>query len=218
MSRRVLAALAIAAALSAGTASAWEPIYPTQPVWRPPVPYSLNQAGSVDLGGFAATEPEVRRGMDDWTRVSCTSLTTNYRGMTSAVPGSYEGTSTIGWIESGWRHGSSAIGVTGPRWGSYIVEADMELNGVNFTWTTGSGSGSRVNAYSIVLHEGGHYYGLGHSNVRGSSMWPSYSGGSSGSGPTTRPASARSTQERQRLHDDGVPERPGSAWAASARR
>lgn len=183
MSRRALAALALSAALGAGTASAWEPIYPTRPVWRPPVPYSLNQAGSDDLGGFAATEPEVRRGMDDWTRVSCTSLTTNYRGSTTRVPGSYEGTSTIGWIESGWRHGSSAIGVTGPRWGSYIVEADMEMNGVNFTWTTGSGSGSRVNAYSIVLHEGGHYYGLGHSNVRGSSMWPSYSGGIIGLGP-----------------------------------
>ena len=169
--------------LLAVPASAWEPIYPTRPVWRLPVPYSLHQAGSPDIGGFSGTEPEVRRGMDDWTTVSCTSLTTSYRGMTSSVPGSYEGVSVIGWIESGWRHGSSAIGVTGPRWGSNIIESDMEMNGVNFTWTTGSGSGSRVNAYSIVLHEGGHYYGLGHSNVRGSSMWPSYGGGIIGLGP-----------------------------------
>ncbi len=182
MSRRVLAPLALALALTASTASAWEPIYPSEPVWRLPVPYSLNRNGSVDLGGFTPSETEVRRAMDDWTRVACTSLTTNYRGMTSAVPGTYEGTSTIGWIESGWRHEGAAIGVTGPRWGSYIVEADMELNGVNFTWTTSSGSGSRVNAYSIVLHEGGHYYGLGHTNVRGSSMWPSYSGGIVGLG------------------------------------
>src|SRR5690606_29633108 len=133
---------------------------------------------------FAGTEPEVRRGMDDWTRVSCTSLTTNYRGMTSTVAGRSDNQSVIGWVESGWRHGSSAIGVTGPRWGgSRIIEADMEMNGVNFTWTTGSGSYSRVNTYSIVLHEGGHYYGLGHSNVRGSSMWPSYGGGIVSLGP-----------------------------------
>lgn len=183
MIRRGIVTLALLAALGASPAAAWEPIYPTEPVWHLPVPYSLHQAGSVDLGGFAATEPEVRRGMEDWTRVSCTSLTTNYRGSTTRRPGDSDGVSTIGWVESGWRHGSSAIGVTGPRFGSYIVEADMELNGVNFTWTTGPGSWSTVNTYSIVLHEGGHYYGLGHSNVRGSSMWPSYAGGIVGLGP-----------------------------------
>lgn len=176
----LVAGLAVA---TSSTALAWEPIYPTRPVWRPPVPYSLNQAGSEDLGGFGPTETEVRRGMDDWTRVACTALTTTYRGSTSARPGTYEGTSTIGWVESSWRHGSSAIGVAGPRWGSNIIEADMEMNGVNFTWTTAPGSGSRVNAYSIILHEGGHFFGLGHSNVRGSSMWPSYGGGIIGLGP-----------------------------------
>jgi hypothetical protein len=184
MNRARLAALVGGLTLvAASSALAWEPIYPTAPVWRPPVPYSLNAAGSPDLGGFAGTEAEVRRGMDDWARVSCTNLTTTYRGSTSASPGTYEGVSTIGWIESGWRHGSSAIGVTGPRWGSNIIEADMEMNGVNYTWSTSSGSGSRVNAYSIILHEGGHYYGLGHTNVAGSTMWPSYAGGIISLGP-----------------------------------
>lgn len=183
MNRVVVAALAFSLFV-ATPASAWEPIHPTRPVWNLPVPYSLHQAGSVDLGGFAATEAEVRRGMDDWARVSCTNLTTNYRGSTARRPGTYEGTSTIGWVESGWRHGGSAIGVTGPSWGgNRLVEADMEMNGVNFTWTTGPGSHNNVNAYSIILHEGGHYYGLGHSTVRGSSMWPSYGGGIISLGP-----------------------------------
>jgi hypothetical protein len=183
MSRAVSALLVGLAVGAASSAHAWAPIASGSPVWRPPVPYSLSSAGSVDLGGFAATEPEVRRAMDDWTRVSCTSLTSNYRGSTSARPGTYEGTSVIGWIESGWSHGSSAIGVTGPRWGSNIIEADMQLNGVNFTWTTAPGRGSTVNTYSIVLHEGGHYYGLGHTSVAGSSMVPSYGGGVVGLGP-----------------------------------
>ncbi|GAB5548507.1 MAG: hypothetical protein SangKO_082670 [Sandaracinaceae bacterium] len=183
MRRSVFALFLVLGLLAASTAFAWQPIASGNPVWRPPVPYSLNSAGSADLGGFGPTEAEVRRGMDDWTRVSCTSLTTRYNGSTSARAGSYEGTSTIGWVESGWRHGSSAIGVTGPRWGRNIIEADMEMNGVNFTWTTGGGSFSNVNTYSIVLHEGGHYYGLGHTNVRGSSMWPSYGGGIIGLGP-----------------------------------
>jgi MYXO-CTERM domain-containing protein len=177
MRRSFFVLVLVSALLVASVAYAWQPIASGNPTWDPPVPYSLNQAGSADLGGFGPTETEVVRAMDDWTLVSCTSLTTNYRGRTSATPGSYEGTSTIGWIESGWRHSGSAIGVTGPRWGRSIIEADMEMNGVNFTWTTGSGSFSNVNAYSIILHEGGHYYGLGHTDVRGSCMWPSYGGG-----------------------------------------
>jgi len=175
---RVLPTIAFVAILvAASTAFAWEPIASGSPVWDPPVPYFLNNAGSPDLGGFSGTEAEVRRGMDDWTRVSCTSLTTNYGGGTTARPGSYEGTSTIGWIESGWRHGSGAIGVTGPRWGRFIIEADMEMNGVNYTWITGSGRGGNVNAYSIILHEGGHWYGLGHSDDRGATMYFAYQGG-----------------------------------------
>lgn len=176
--RRLLFTLTFSLTLAAtSSALAWTPIASGSPVWRPPVPYYLNGAGSADLGGFDPTLVEVQRAMDDWTRVSCTSLTTTYRGSTSRQPGAYEGTSTIGWIESGWPHGSSAIGVTGPRWGRNIVEADMALNGVNFTWTTGSGSGGRVNTYSIVLHEGGHFYGLGHSTDFNAAMYRAYTGG-----------------------------------------
>src|SRR6185436_21095371 len=93
-----------------------------------------------------------------------------------------DGRSVVGWVESGWRYDSSAIGVTQPAWttrsgGARIVEADMELNGVDYTWITGSGRGSSVNAYSIVLHESGHYYGLGHSNSSSATMFYAYSGG-----------------------------------------
>jgi len=174
---RVAQLALIGTLLASSTALAWTPIDGSSPVWVPPVPYFLNNAGSPDLGGFDATEVEVRRGMDDWTRVSCTNLTTEYRGSTGSVPGSYEGRSTIGWIESGWSHGSGAIGVTGPRWGRNIIEADMSMNGVNYTWITGSGRGGNVNTYSIVLHEGGHYYGLGHSDERSATMYFAYQGG-----------------------------------------
>lgn len=171
--------LALGAMLSPGHVAAWAPIASSRPVWRLPVPYSLNSAGSADLGGFGATEPIVRMGMEDWTRVSCTSLRVDYRGMTSSSARSGDRQSVIAWVESGWGYESAAIGVTGPAWSSNIVEADMEMNGVNYTWITGSGSGSRVNTYSIVLHEGGHYYGLGHSSDRRATMYYAYSGGTS---------------------------------------
>jgi MYXO-CTERM domain-containing protein len=171
----------IAAALViAPSARAWSPIDGSRPVWCGPAPYSMNNAGSADLGGMS--EAEVRRGMDAWTTVACSGLRTNYRGQVPNTPGSYEGTSTIGWIESGWRHDARAIGVTGPSWSfgggeACIQEADMELNGFNYTWITGSGRGSSVNTFSIVLHEGGHYYGIGHSSDPGAAMYGAYSGG-----------------------------------------
>ncbi len=177
--RRVALLAAAAATLSlAGDARAWTPIAGSQPTWSGPAPYSLNQNGSEDLGGYEGTLPIVRQGMDDWARVECSALHTSFEGSTTSVPFS-SGSNVVGWIESGWIDSPSAIGITGPSWGGSgaIVEAHMAMNGVNFTWTTGSGSGSRVNAYSITLHEAGHYYGLGHSSDGSATMYYAYSGG-----------------------------------------
>jgi MYXO-CTERM domain-containing protein len=179
--RSVALAVAIVIVIGAGIASgvggasAWAPITSSRPVWSGTVPYALT-VHSDDLGA-ATTEAEVQRGMNDWTLVSCTDLRASYGGRSSATAGRGDGQSVIGWVESGWPHESGAIGVTGPRFSSFIVESDMQMNGVNYTWTTGSGRGSTVNAYSIILHEGGHYYGLGHSSSSSATMYFAYSGG-----------------------------------------
>jgi len=179
MKPRLLAGAVAAGALlfAPNVAVAYTCITSSCPAWCEDAPYSLTRA-SADLGE-STTVSEVRRGMDDWTRVSCSSLHTRYDGRSSATAGSGDGRSVIGWVESGWRHDRNAIGVTGPRWGyrGCISEADMEMNGVNYTWTTDSGRYSTVNAYSIILHEGGHYYGLGHSSSRSATMYASYGGG-----------------------------------------
>lgn len=181
MSRRtslLTVALASGAVLGATSlARAWEPLDSSRPVWTTTVPYELHSAGSVDLGGFAATEAEVRRGMDDWTLVACTSLSNSYGGSVSSLPRNGDGVSSIGWLESSWPYDSNAIGVTTPQYWRSITEADMQMNGVNFTWTTDAGRGSRVNTYSIVTHEGGHYYGLGHSSDASAIMYYAYGGG-----------------------------------------
>ena len=176
---QIAAALVLALALGTSVANAWTPIDSARPVWAGSAPYAMQSAGSADLGPDM-TETLVRQGMDDWTRVSCTDLTTTYNGRTgtqASLSGGGDGQSIIGWLESGWPHESGAIGVTGPRWFRSIQEADMQMNGQHYTWITGSGSGSRVNAYSIILHEGGHYYGLGHSSDGRATMYYAYSGG-----------------------------------------
>lgn len=180
MNRSALFALALGAAFTFGApqAQAWECLTGSCPKWCSfPVPYGLTIA-SPDLGD-ATTVSELQRGFNDWTLVSCTDLTASYTGRSSGTAGRGDGQSLVGWVESGWDHGSGAIGVTGPRWNgrNCIVEADMEMNGVNFTWITGSGRGSNVNAYSIILHEAGHYYGLGHSDLSSATMYFAYQGG-----------------------------------------
>lgn len=178
---RVVFAAAIFAVWGAQvpSAQAYECLTGACPRWCRAVPYGITDT-SPDLGE-ATTVSETRRGMDDWTTRSCTSLSNNYTGRGSGAPRGGDGRSEIGWIESGWSHGSSAIGVTIPRWGgdNCIVEADMEMNGVNYNWITGPGRGSDVNTYSIALHEGGHYYGLGHSSSRSAAMYFAYGGGTS---------------------------------------
>lgn len=173
----VAVTLTLAAVGASSAVHAWAPIASSRPVWRSATPYELNMSGSRDLGGFAATEVEVRRGFEDWTRVSCTDLELTYRGATSRTPTVEDRNSTVGWIESGWRFDANAIGVTQPQFGASIVEADMSMNAVNFTWITGPGSGDDVNTYSIVLHEAGHYLGLDHSSDRTAAMYFAYSGG-----------------------------------------
>jgi len=174
-----LAALALALLDAPTPARAYKCISSGCPAWCETVPYGLTVA-STDLGA-ATSESELRRAMDDWTRVSCTSLRDTWTGRSSATAGtSGDGQAVIGWVESGWRHDSNAIGVTGPSWNprtNCISEADMELNGVHYTWTTAAGRGGTVNAYSIALHEGGHYYGLGHSDDPDATMYFAYSGG-----------------------------------------
>ncbi|MDW8247149.1 MAG: matrixin family metalloprotease [Sandaracinaceae bacterium] len=115
--------------------------------------------------------------MEDWTRVSCTSLSASYMGEVEELPRPGDGLSSVGWYESSWPHDPNAIGVTLTQFFREINEADMRLNGVHFTWITGPGVGNRVNAYSILLHEGGHYYGLGHSSDPSAAMYFAYEGG-----------------------------------------
>ncbi|MCA9602004.1 MAG: matrixin family metalloprotease, partial [Myxococcales bacterium] len=167
----------------ASGARAWTPIAGQRPVWCKSVPYAMNSVGSADLGANTS-QSETQRAFTDWTKAECADLPVQWNGTTASKPVTNDGNSIVGWIESGWPEEPAAIGVTGPIWtftpstGAYcIVEADMMLNGVNYLWTTQPGNGTTVNAYSILLHESGHYYGLGHSQTPSATMYFAYDGG-----------------------------------------
>jgi len=117
--------------------------------------------------------------MLEWTKPDCTSAHARYDGLTAELPST---DNVIAFRESGWAEGPEAVAVTAPSFIStgngkppQIVAATMWLNGQHWTWVTGASRERQINAYSVFLHEAGHYWGLGHSAVPMSVMNERYS-------------------------------------------
>jgi hypothetical protein len=185
--RGTLAAALAARVLGAASgAHAWEPVAGSKelaPRWSGPMIYRLNEQGSDDLD-IELLLPELHKGMLEWTRPECTSATARYDGLTAELPSSDEepgADNVIAWREADWTHGPEAVAVTAPSFirtasgEQVIVAATMWLNGQHFTWVTGQSEGRRINLFSVILHEGGHYFGLGHTLVPMSVMNADYS-------------------------------------------
>jgi hypothetical protein len=171
----------------ASSACAWEPVSGTKqlaPRWSGPMIYRLNEKGSDDLDRNVLLA-ELHRGMLEWTKPDCASATARYDGLTAELPGTLDepgADNVIAWRESAWTHGPEAVAVTAPSFISSgsdkppeIVAATMWLNGEDWTWVSGASNGHQINAFSVFLHEGGHYWGLGHSAVPMSVMNANYS-------------------------------------------
>lgn len=166
-------------ALPMSSARAYSCIELGCPKWCAPPEYRLGALSSdLEALGAGTTQNEITRAMRDWTLLSCTSLESSYAGRTDAEAITGDGISTIAFTESDWPHDVNAIGFTTiDRVGACIVEADIALNGQSFDWSLQPGSPGIVNAFSVALHEGGHFYGLGHSSVMGSAMYLVYGRG-----------------------------------------
>lgn len=181
MRRRTFLSAFVAASFFPQASWAFEPIGRcggAACTWATPeVTYALHRVDSDDLG--PDTELEVTRAMNAWAQPDCTSLAPRYQGRTDTRPGSVDGEHVIGWVESGWRRGSGTIGTTSSRLSGGIAHADIQLNGQDFRWVKGAGDprNRTVNTFSIIAHEGGHFYGLGHSREDGALMEASYRGG-----------------------------------------
>ena len=146
--------------------------------WNPgslPIHYSVN-TGSIASEVASTGVGSVDAGFATWHGPSCTNWQTTDDGSTTRTANASDRANTILWLNSSWPAElgsvSSVIGVTTPVWtvGGYFNDADIQFNGVGFTWST-TGSGGTVDTQSIATHEEGHFLGLDHSSTRGAVMF-----------------------------------------------
>ena len=128
---------------------------------------------SVDCGGGEHPRIEV----EDFGTVSCARVEYNQHGGNANV---------IVFRDDSWPHSPEGVAmsdtialttVTYDVVNGDIFDADMEINSFNRTFTT---TDTMVNTdlRSVLTHEAGHFLGLAHSNVTGTTMYPNYSTGS----------------------------------------
>ena len=128
-----------------------------------PVRYFVTERG-VDGVGPADLQAAVARAFSTWEAVPTSSITYQFAGFTSSVPGDDDGRPTLGFsyqpeLERVLASTSFIIDeVTGE-----LLDADIFFNSA-FPWSVApGGERDRWDVESIALHEIGHLSGLGHS-------------------------------------------------------
>ena len=183
---------------------AWQPTGVRWDSNRFPVPYCISANAQNATVNATAQRQAVLDGINVWvTPASGGSLScSDYRATNATY------TCTVGvnvrdrepniFWERNWTQGSRTIGVAwsisdGTSCGSVtddtnqsynltcVFDSDIELNDVNFQWTTNGRTGTDIT--SIVAHEYGHFIGLDHCNnnntcqLGGAIMYAAYAGG-----------------------------------------
>jgi hypothetical protein len=133
------------------------------PLWWPnadmPVGYRM-VANNVPAG--AAGENAVHRAFASWSNASA-NLEYRFEGYARAPEQRHDGQNLVYWVHQGWPYDPALAAVTFRYYNTsngQLVDADIVVNGERFTWTDGAAGYDIENS---VVHEVGHFGGLGHS-------------------------------------------------------
>ena len=143
------------------------------------VPYLVNSHLSTDVPDPDALAA-VQIGYDVWTALPCSYMAWRYEGRTENTGwGAIDGQNVASWREENWDDSPAALGIAATSWGGGggLSDADIKFNGFHHSWAAfppngGGGFDGRTDIASVGAHEAGHCIGLGHSDVPGSTMWP----------------------------------------------
>ena len=141
------------------------------------VDYFVNRQLSSDMADSTCLSA-VQAGHDVWTALTCSYMSWNYVDRTdNSGWGVGDGQNVVSWRESNWDDSSVALAITASIWGgasNSLSDTDIKFNGVNHRWSTDAGgAGNGTDVISVTAHEVGHALGLDHSDVEGTTMWPS---------------------------------------------
>ncbi len=143
------------------------------------VPYVVNATLSADVQDQQALEA-VQIGYDVWTALPCSYMQWDYAGRTqNRAWGAGDGENVASWREDSWDDSPTALAIASTIWGGGgggLSDTDIKFNGFHHQWAhfrEASGPDGRTDIASVGAHESGHCIGLGHSDVAGSTMWPS---------------------------------------------
>jgi hypothetical protein len=152
--------------------------------------WHMNKAGCPDVP-LSEAVGAVRRAFFSWSSPSCTDIYFNYGGLESTEKTNLtlgdgdkpDNKNLIIWREQQW----PPSGVTDPSVtkdtpavttliyntdNGLIVDADVDLNGVNFWWTvTDDPKAASSDIENIIAHEIGHILGLAHSDEAEATMY-----------------------------------------------
>lgn len=134
-----------------------------------PVGYFTNPAGLIQ-----GWEGACQQGHATWNNVTNQFFRFTWRGQTGRQAESWDGQSVVSRMVDNARYGSSVLAVTFTRGGGNYTEFDMAWN-TRWNWALDPSGG--IDVVGVASHEFGHALGLGHSNVGGATMWPSYHAG-----------------------------------------
>lgn len=169
-----------------------------------PIRYFISERDvtNVTAGDLRAA---VTRAAATWQAVPGTTLSFEFQGFTTASPAGADSRNTIGFLDRPDLDrvlGATSLlldGATGT-----IAEADIFFNTI-FPWSVAdAGETGRVDVESVVLHELGHFIGLGHSAIGETELTPSGGRRVQGSGAVMFPIAltAGSTADRALQPDD----------------
>src|SRR5207249_244034 len=145
-----------------------------------PQTLELAAAGSADLGPDLPLDA-ARAASKAWIDVTdCDAafyVTTALLGTADAfanggLPGT-DGHHSLVWVESHWIEDPALLAITYTYYSDltgHIHEDDLVMNGADYVWSV-SGAPGAIDAPSIVTHEMGHAFGLGHSTDPEATMY-----------------------------------------------
>jgi hypothetical protein len=160
-----------------------------------------------DVAGVTAPQLQqaIGRAFATWGAVPNVSVSSQFVGFTSALPASGDGANTIGFQDR--PDLDRVLGATSflaDTVTGQILESDIFLNST-FPWSVAAaGEPGRHDVESIVLHELGHFHGLGHSAIGETELLPGGGRRVLGEGAIMFPIAFTAGSLNRVLHPDDV--------------